>query len=185
MHTFAQHLLVATRNLQDPYFKNGVIYVCEHDEDGAMGLMINHPTSLTLAQLCEKSDAAVPLDAHGDAIVFDGGPVAQDRGFVLHSDDASFESTLPLQEGLSITTSKDVLSAFAAKDATPQHYLVALGYSGWSEGQLEQEIQENAWLTIPADLRLLFGTPIHRRWDQSISTLGIHAWQLSSDIGHG
>lgn len=183
MQTFTQQLMIAAPALQDPFFKHAVIYVCEHDQQGAMGIMINRPLSLTLDELCQQSDVADPTPAYQQTHIFQGGPIAQERGFVLHSDDVAFESTLNLQPGLCVTTSKDVLSSFG-QDNMPNDFLVALGYAGWEEGQLEQEIQDNAWLVVPADVHLIFNTPIHERWEKSISVFGINSWQISSDIGH-
>lgn len=181
------HFLVAMPSMEDPYFKRSVIYVCEHNEEGAMGLMINAPIDITVAGML-KQVAVQPshpqlLTTNLDASVLNGGPVAEDRGFILHNPKDQYESSLHMTDQISVTTSKDILSVLGT-EAEPESYLVALGYSGWEAGQLENELAENSWLTIEADPEVIFNTPVQDRWNKAIEKLGINAAQLSNLTGH-
>ncbi|WP_070964545.1 YqgE/AlgH family protein [Vibrio sonorensis] len=181
------HFLVAMPGMKDPYFKRSVIYVCEHNNEGAMGLMINAPIDITVGKMLKQVDVQpVHPQLHTDSLekpVLNGGPVSEDRGFILHQPKDSYESSIQMTEQISVTTSKDILSVLGT-DAEPNSYLVALGYSGWEAGQLETELAENSWLTIEADPDVIFNTPIAERWRKAVQMLGIDAAQLSSDIGH-
>ncbi len=183
MESLENQFLIAMPSLNDPYFNKTVTYICEHNDDGAMGLIINLPVNLTLnellAQLDEKKDELPELAQQ----VLTGGPVSTDRGFVLHSPQPGWRSSLALSDELMITTSKDILMALGS-DKAPEHYMVTLGYAGWGPGQLEQEIQANSWLTMPADSDILFNTPIEQRWQKATEKLGIDLAHLSSDVGH-
>jgi putative transcriptional regulator len=186
MDSLQNHFLIAMPSLNDSYFHRAVIYICEHDEQGAMGIIINQPISqLTIKQLLDKieiaSDASQPqnLNSH----VFNGGPVSSDRGFVLHSPQIPWGSSVQLSHDLMVTTSKDILQVMGT-DAAPQKYLMALGYSGWSAGQLEQELLENSWLTLAADPVIIFDVEPQERWQHATKQLGFEVWQLNSQAGH-
>ena len=199
MISLENQFLIAMPSLGDPYFNKSVTYICEHNEDGAMGLIINLPVNITLAdllkqieptdeekkKLAEKSESDDDLDNNNslEQLVLSGGPLAQQRGFVLHSTQQGWDSSLALSDEVMITTSKDILMALGT-DRAPESFIVALGYAGWEAGQLEQELKDNSWLTIPADNELLFNTPIEQRWKKAAESLGIDLVHLSSDIGH-
>ena len=189
----SHHFLIAMPGLEDPVFAKSVVYLCEHSERGAMGLIINKPGDLSLKHLFEKVELPLTRQDLLQSNVLQGGPVQTERGFVLHepmleasSDDKSnsiYASTLSVPGGLAMTTSKDVLEAMA-NGSGPQRVLVTLGYASWGEGQLESEIGENSWLTVAADLAVIFDTPIEQRYDKALSLLGLQAWMLSSQVGH-
>lgn len=145
------HFLVAMPGMKDPYFQNSVIYVCEHNEEGAMGLMINAPVDITVGNMLKQVEVQPVhprlFEASLDRPVYNGGPVSEDRGFILHKPKDYYESSIQMTDELTVTTSKDILSVLGT-EAEPSDYLVALGYSGWSAGQLEAELVENSWLTI-------------------------------------
>ena len=189
----SHHFLIAMPGLEDPVFAKSVVYLCEHSERGAMGLIINKPGDLSLKHLFEKVELPLTRQDLLQSNVLQGGPVQTERGFVLHepmleasSDEKSnsiYASTLSVPGGLAMTTSKDVLEAMA-NGSGPQRVLVTLGYASWGEGQLESEIGENSWLTVPADPAVIFDTPIEQRYDKALSLLGLQAWMLSSEAGH-
>lgn len=174
--------LLAMPNQAGTYFGDTVTYLCEHNADGAMGLMVNRPTDVTLSELLSQ----LGMDPRGmplDVPVMEGGPVASDRGFILHTDDKSFSTSLALDDGVMLSTAREVLEAIAADDG-PAHYLVALGYAGWGEGQLEAELKENAWLTCPGDREILFNTPFEQRVNKAAAALGIDFRLMSAQAGH-
>jgi putative transcriptional regulator len=149
-----------------------------------MGLVINQPVGMNLKELIGQTDEnAVVDDDKADNIVLAGGPVSQDRGFILHTSQPGWSSSLELNSEIMVTTSKDILSSLG-NDKGPEQALVTLGYAGWSAGQLEEEIQTNSWLMVEADLALLFEVPIHKKWESALHKLGIEVWQLGPDIGH-
>jgi putative transcriptional regulator len=174
--------LLAMPNQAGSYFGNTATYVCEHTPNGAMGLMINRPTDVALVQLL----AQLGMDVHDtppDVPVMEGGPVASERGFVLHSDDKSFPTSLSLDGGVVLSTAREVLEAIATGNG-PSDYLVALGYAGWGEGQLEAELKQNAWLTCPGDSDILFNTPFEQRVNKAAAALGIDFRLMSAQAGH-
>ncbi|MGB5102150.1 MAG: YqgE/AlgH family protein [Steroidobacteraceae bacterium] len=175
--------LIAMPGMEDPNFAQTVTLVCEHSPRGALGIVVNKPLSMTLAEVF----AQLGLDASQSSVAQDpvlhGGPVQTDRGFVLHSPDKEFDSTLAVSERLHLTTSRDVLDALASGEG-PEKVLVALGYAGWDAGQLEEEMARNAWLTVPVDERLLFDVAIEDRWQAAARLLGVNLMTLSSDAGH-
>lgn len=186
MDSLQHHFLIAMPNLKDPFFAGSVTYICEHNDEGAMGLVINIPVDMPLCELLEQLDMLpeeAPAELELEQPVLQGGPVAADRGFVLHSPVAGYSSSQMLADNLMITTSPDVLESLSTSLA-PEQYLVALGYAGWTPGQLEQELAENNWITVPADTELLFDTPLTKRWHQAIARLGIDSMHLSSQVGH-
>lgn len=176
------HLLIAMPGLRDPNFERTVTYICQHSEDGAMGIVINRPTQIRLGEVFEQME----INGEGDAAanpVYLGGPVEEQRGFVLHLGRGAWESTLPVQDDVCVTTSRDILEAMARGDG-PSHTLLALGYAGWSAGQLEQEMLDNAWLTGPAAHHILFDLPAEQRWEAAARLLGVDLALLSSESGH-
>jgi len=180
----AHHFLIAMPAMADERFSGTVIYVCEHNTRGALGVVINRPTDLTLQTLFEKVDLKLEIAPLASEPVFFGGPVQVDRGFVLHDQPAAnYSSTLTMGDGLALTTSKDVLEAVAS-GAGPDHMLVTLGYSGWGAGQLEQEIGLNAWLTVAANPSVIFDVPYVDRFSAALRLLGVDPSMLSSEIGH-
>ncbi|SET82883.1 YqgE/AlgH family protein [Thalassotalea agarivorans] len=183
MDSLENHLLIAMPSLDDSFFHKTVTYICEHNEEGAMGLIINLPLNLTVNDLLNHINQEDKHLATREQQVLTGGPVAQDRGFVLHSPQPGWRSSLSLSRDIMITTSKDILDALGTEQA-PNDFIVTLGYAGWSAGQLEQELQENAWLTIPASTEILFQTPVPQRWQKATELLGIDVGHLSNDIGH-
>jgi len=184
MQSLENHFLIAMPNMQDPAFKHSVTYICEHNDQGAMGLVINQPIDLTVGELLDqiKIDNNKESDA-ANITVFSGGPVQQEQGFVLHIPQDGYQSSLQLTNEVMITTSKDVLTSLTT-DLAPEKFLISLGYAGWSSGQLEEELINNAWLTIEADPEIIFNTPAHLRWEKAIEMLGIDISKLSSQAGH-
>lgn len=149
-----------------------------------MGIVVNQKTDMTLKQLLGLTDSEATVDSsHQDEVIFSGGPVSKDRGFILHTTQPGWSSSLSLTSEIMVTTSKDILSVIGNEDG-PEKSLVALGYAGWSPGQLEEELQENSWLTLEADLDLLFSVPPEQKWQKAIEKLGINIWQLSPQVGH-
>jgi putative transcriptional regulator len=183
MQTLQHHFLIAMPSLQDPFFHRSVTYICEHNAEGAMGIVINHPLKATVGDLLEQLD--IKFDSSNKIIeqeVCAGGPVHADRGFVLHSARPGYQSSLELADELMITTSKDILQQLTSKEA-PRKFLLALGYAGWTQGQLEQEIADNSWLVIPADPAIIFDMAHDVKWEAATRTMGIESWQLSNDVG--
>lgn len=214
MDSLENQLLIAMPSLDDSYFNKTVTYICEHNEEGAMGLIINLPVNITLYDLLHQieeneseKESNTPVDTNSAAemetlkatlneydtsemsknsleqLVLSGGPVSQQRGFVLHSVQEGWTSSLALSDEVMITTSKDILMALGTEKA-PDKFMVTLGYASWGPGQLENELQENSWLTTSADMDLLFNTPIEQRWKKATEKLGIDLAHLSNEIGH-
>jgi len=180
MTSLRNHFLIAMPRMKDPNFEGTVTYICDHNEHGAMGVVINRPLDMTLGEILAQ------LDFGGediDSLIYAGGPVQMERGFVLHSPQGEWQSSLKISDGICLTTSKDILEALATEQG-PEESLVALGYAGWGAGQLEQEIAENCWLTCLADDAILFRTPHHKKFDSAISLLGFDPSQLSDQAGH-
>ena len=177
------HFLIAMPGLEDPNFYRTVTYICEHSEQGTMGIVVNRPMELRLGEMFEQLDIASDKEEALDMPVYLGGPVQTDRGFVLHSGNHTWDSTLQITPDVSITTSKDILEAIALGEG-PENVLVALGYAGWSGGQLEGEISANAWLSGPANDEILFQMPAGERWLAAARLLGIDMNLLSGEAGH-
>lgn len=186
------HFLIAMPGMVDSTFARSVVYVCEHSERGALGLIINKPGGINMADLFQKVDLPLARPDLGDLPVFQGGPVQTERGFVLHDpievdglppDQSIYASTLSVPGGLEMTTSRDVLEALSSGGG-PRRVIVMLGYSAWGEGQLESEIAGNSWLTVDADARLVFDAPILERYERALRLLGLEAWMLAPDVGH-
>ena len=177
------HFLIAMPTLTEGIFAHSVTFLCEHSEEGAMGIVINQPLELRLREVLQHLDIEDSQLAH-DEPVMAGGPVQTDRGFVLHTPtERGWDSTVQISEQVALTTSRDVLDAIAHQRG-PAASLVALGYAGWSAGQLEEELVANAWLTLPADGDILFRTPIDQRLDAAAAKLGIDLALLVSTAGH-
>jgi len=219
MKSLENQFLIAMPSLANDYFNKTVTYICEHNDQGAMGLIINMPVNITLHDLLKQieendreernksvanqatddaSEQSVEhtsmseIDNNSDNILVDisleqpvlsGGPISQNRGFVLHQTQPGWKSSLALSEDIMITTSKDILMALGT-DKAPEQFMVTLGYAGWGPGQLEAELKSNAWLTIDADSDILFNTTIELRWKKATQKLGIDVAHLSSEIGH-
>jgi putative transcriptional regulator len=187
------HFLIAMPGMQDETFTKSVVYLCEHSSRGALGLVINKPSDIDMRHLFEKVDLPLSRDDIAGAPVFHGGPVQVERGFVLHeavfkdteaeSKETVYASTMTIPGGLEMTTSKDVLEAIST-GAGPRKVLVSLGYSAWGEGQLESELAENSWLTVGADVAVIFDTPVEQRYDKALMLLGLQSWMLTTEAGH-
>jgi len=182
----ANHFLIAMPAMQDPIFGGTVVYVCEHNENGVLGVVINKPTDMTMEVLFDRIDLKLAGGSEAPIInepIMFGGPVQDDRGFVLHTPGARYSSSLTVTDEVAFTTSIDVLEAVAKGDG-PERMLVSIGYSGWSPGQLEDEIGRNGWLTVGASADILFDFPIEDRYVAAIKLLGIDPLMLASEAGH-
>jgi len=177
------HFLIAMPNMVDPYFAKSLTYICEHNEQGALGLVVNRPIEMTLGALFERLSLPLASTDLGNEPVYFGGPVQTDRGFVLHEPIGKWQSTLSVRESLGLTTSKDVLEA-VGQGGGPAKILVTLGYSGWAAGQLENEIRQNAWLTVEAKNAIIFDMPPDERLPAAMQILGLDFAKLSEEAGH-
>ncbi len=181
------HFLIAMPAMQDPNFTKTVTYICEHSDQGALGIVINRPLGMDLGAIFDQ----LSLDSTDAALarqpVLLGGPVHQERGFVLHEPDQAgdqeFDATVAVTDAIRVTTSQDILAAMA-RGQGPRRSLVALGYAGWGAGQLEHELVQNAWLSVPASPRIIFDTPFDQRWRESARLLGIDLNTISHQAGH-
>ncbi len=176
------HLLIAMPSLQDLNFNHSVTLLCEHNEDGAMGIVINHPLDISTPELLEHMEIPC-VDNQNINPVFAGGPVQIDRGFVIHRAAKLWKSSIQLDKNISVTTSSDILHAIGRHEVDNESF-IALGYAGWESGQLEQEILDNSWLTVPVDPDIIFSTNINQRWQRSMQLLGINPDNLSSFTGN-
>ena len=177
------NFLIAMPTLEDPYFANALVYICEHNENGALGIIVNRPIDLNLAGLLEKIDIPMEAGTMADLPVYFGGPVQLDRGFVLHRPVGHWQSTLAVNGEVGLTSSRDVLAA-VGKEGLPSEIIVTLGYAGWDAGQLENELAQNSWLTVPAKATILFDLPPEERLPAAMQKLGISFTQLSDVAGH-
>ena len=176
-------LLIAMPAMRDPNFARGVTFLCQHGEDGAMGLMINRLSEYRLGDVLAQMNMHSEIAHVIDAPVLIGGPVQPERGFVLHTPNGDWESSFRISDHVSVTTSRDILIAIAAGNG-PARAVVTLGYSGWNPGQLEQELCENHWLTAPMSEQILFETPLEDRWEAAAGLVGVNLLQLASYAGH-
>jgi putative transcriptional regulator len=181
--SLTNHFLIAMPGLKDPNFSRTVTYVCEHTEQGAMGIVINRPMEIRLGEVLEQLEIEPSRQDIAEAYLYLGGPVQTDRGFVIHSGPDEFDSTLSVTPDIRVTTSRDVLEAIAQGEG-PAKRLVALGYAGWGGGQLEEELSANAWLSGPADSDIIFNRAPSERWLAAAQLMGIDLNLLSSDAGH-
>jgi putative transcriptional regulator len=177
------HFLIAMPNMVDPFFARTLTYLCEHNDQGALGLVVNRPIDLTLQALFERLSLALKQREIADAPVYYGGPVQTDRGFVLHAPPGDWQSTLRVREAIGLTTSKDILEAVGRGEG-PHRMMVTLGYAGWSPGQLEHELSQNAWLTVEARDAIIFDLPAEERLAAAMELLGLDFARLSDEAGH-
>ncbi len=183
----ADHFLIAMPSMLDPLFGGTVVYLCEHNAGGALGMIINRPTDMTMDVLFERLDLSLEITPHAQLMprspVMFGGPVQVERGFVLHAPVADYTSSLTVSPDVALTTSRDVLEAVARGEG-PSRLLITLGCAGWSAGQLEDEILRNGWLTVRADPAILFDTPVEARFAAAMNLLGIDPTMLAGEAGH-
>ena len=181
--SLTNQLLIAMPGMLDPNFSTTVTLICEHNDEGALGIVINRPTELKLAGLFEQLSVEDPDPEAAESPVLSGGPVGMERGFVLHGPEHSYENTLAVSDDIRLTLSRDIIDALASGSG-PDQSLVALGYAGWEPGQLEDEMLANSWLNVPATPEIVFETPFADRWDSAARTLGIDISAMSTDAGH-
>ena len=184
--SLSHHFLIAMPAMADPNFSRALAYICEHNEQGALGIIVNRPLDMALATLFDRVN--IPLESHaaaelGAMPVYFGGPVQTDRGFVLHRPLGHWQSTLEVKEDIGLSSSRDILESMGAT-GEPVDILVTLGYAGWSAGQLEWELAQNAWLTVAADAQILFGLPPEERLAAAMQLLGVDFANLSEVAGH-
>ena len=179
----SHYFLIAMPKMADPNFAKSLTYICEHNDQGALGLVVNRPIEMTLRSLFDQIEIPLRDERRARLPVYFGGPVQGDRGFVLHRPTGGWQSTLAVRDDIALTTSRDILQA-VGEGRGPEDLLVSLGYAGWAPGQLEQEIKQNAWLTVPADLAVMFNLPASERFGAAMDLLGISAAHLSDDVGH-
>ena len=177
------HFLIAMPSLDDGFFNHAVTYICEHDETGSFGIIINQQTDITLKQIAKEMKITTEHDYDENQPVFIGGPVDQGRGFILHRPAGEWSSSLKVRSNIALTTSKDILQAII-NDQGPADCIVALGYAGWSAGQLDNEMANNTWLSCPADEQIIFNTPVEERWQAAATLIGIDLSLISNDAGH-
>ena len=177
------NFLIAMPALEDPYFSNALVYICEHNENGALGVIVNRPIDMSLAGLLEKIDIKLEAESMANLPVYFGGPVQLDRGFVLHRPHGQWQSTLVVNSEIGLTSSRDVLAS-VGKEGLPAEIIVTLGYAGWEAGQLESELSQNSWLTVPAKPDILFEMPPEERLPAAMQNLGVSFTQLSDVAGH-
>ncbi|MBE9567883.1 MAG: YqgE/AlgH family protein [Proteobacteria bacterium] len=182
-NNFTGHFLIAMPSLDDGFFNQAVTYICEHDDSGCFGVIINQETTVTLKEIIQQMGIETGENYHEDQPVFVGGPVDQGRGFILHRPVGNWQSSLQVSNNIALTTSKDILEALA-NGTGPEDNIVALGYAGWSAGQLEDEMANNTWLNCPADEQIIFDTPPAERWKAAAQLIGIDLSLLSNDAGH-
>jgi putative transcriptional regulator len=177
------NFLIAMPTLEDPYFSNALVYICEHNENGALGVIVNRPIDMSLAGLFEKIDIKLEASAMANLPVYFGGPVQLDRGFVLHRPIGQWQSTLVVNDDIGLTSSRDVLKSVGSL-GQPSEVIITLGYAGWEAGQLEEELAQNSWLTVPAKSSILFELPPEERLPAAMQKLGVSFSQLSDVAGH-
>lgn len=178
-----QQMLIAMPGMADPNFARSVTLLCQHSVEGAIGITINRESGYTMGEILAQLGLECTDEAVRDTPVLEGGPVAVERGFVLHTPMEGFESSLMINPDIMVTTSRDVLSAIAAGKG-PKRFVMALGYAGWGDGQLESEMRENAWLSVPVDSAIVFDLPLKERWQKAVSALGIDIRNLHDIGGH-
>jgi putative transcriptional regulator len=176
-----QQMLIAMPSMADPNFSRSVTLLCQHNEEGAIGITINRQSGFTLGELLFQLNIACENQEVSSVVVLEGGPVSPDHGFVLHTPMEGFNSSYQINDEVMVTTSRDILTAIAAGEG-PEQFLVALGYAGWGDGQLEWELRQNAWLSVPADKDILFESALQNRWEKAIGKLGININDLH-DVG--
>ena len=175
--------LIAMPALDDPNFFHGVAFICEHNEDGAMGLIINRPTAISIGEILTQLGLEWPRQDVADQMVLQGGPVETERGFVIHTPVGDWNATIDAGDNIGISSSKDIMQAIS-EGKEPEKMLITLGYAGWGPGQLEQEMAANTWLSVAADPDIIFNTPFENRWEAAAQSVGVDLNLLSNDIGH-
>lgn len=185
--SYKNHFLIAAPNMKDPTFAGTVVYICEHTKSGAMGIVVNRSIHLSVDSLLQRIGIKNKNPSLQNIFLYDGGPVQVERGFVLHSANKKYHSTMQVTERIYLSTSRDVLEAVGEGNDAPEKFLISLGYSGWSEGQLEAELAVSGWLIAPADEGIIFDTPVQDRYEKALGLLGIdsstfEAW--GEDAGH-
>jgi putative transcriptional regulator len=183
MRSLQDHFLIAMPSMADPNFSQTVTYVCKHDEEGALGVIINRPSNLSLAEMLGQLAIAIEDRSCAEQPVLHGGPVEPQRGFVLHRSEDDFEKTVPTGSGIRLTVSPDILAAIGQGHA-PKALVVALGYAGWGRGQLEAELKSNSWLTVPAAPGIVFDTPFEQRWTAALGLPGVDIENITTYAGH-
>jgi len=178
-----QQMLIAMPSMADPNFAHSVTLMCQHNEEGAIGITINRLSGFTLGEILQQLDIPCEREEISSIPVLEGGPVSPDHGFVLHPPEEGFESSIRINDDIMVTTSRDILTAIAAGKG-PRQFLVALGYAGWGNGQLESEMRQNAWLSVRADKAILFDSPLQSRWEKAVGKLGIKSDHLHGVGGH-
>jgi putative transcriptional regulator len=181
--TLTGHFLIAMPSVAEPPLSRGVAFLCQHDEDGAVGLLVNQLSEYRFGDVLAQMKLGCDDLELADAPVLIGGPVQQERGFVLHREHGHWESSYRINADWSVTTSRDILVAMAAGEG-PRRALMALGYVGWSAGQLERELMDNSWLTVEASERVIFHTPLEERWSAAAGLVGVDPLQLTDYVGH-
>jgi putative transcriptional regulator len=183
-YSMRNHFLIALPGMQDPVFTQSVTYICDHGPEGAMGVVVNHPVDITLNDVFEQLSLSGPPGEQGESHAFAGGPVSRERGFILHPYvDRPWQSSLRISDDVSLTASRDILEALAVGEG-PDKALLILGYAAWEAGQLEEEIADNAWLTVPADSSIIFDTPVEQRWAAAARPLGVDVSLIPRQAGH-
>lgn len=181
--SLSNHFLIASPQLSDPFFEGSVVYLCEHTKEGAMGVIINKPSPVKMEQLFDAVEQPTPT-RFSEQWVLMGGPVQVDRGFLIHSPVGNWQSSLLVNDEIAVTTSRDIITGLSQHDFDNVQTFATIGYSSWTEGQLEQEITENSWLICPSDKKILFEMPYFRRYGAALNTLGIRSPALVGEIGH-
>ncbi len=182
---FNNQFLIAMPGLADPHFSHTVTYVCQHTDEGALGIVINRPTGMKLGDIFKQMGIKSELRQVLNAPIFAGGPVQQERGFVIHPTcEKQWDSSIYTADNITLTSSRDILEAIAVGEG-PSQFLIALGYAGWGSGQLEKEMIENAWLNTPSGTAIIFETPVNQRWNAAANQLGIDINRLTAPAGHG
>jgi putative transcriptional regulator len=183
MKTLQDHFLIAMPAMGDPNFNGTVTYLCRHNDEGALGIVVNRPLDMQVREIFEQLDFEALDDQQASQVVLGGGPVQPSMGFVLHRAEETYESTFDCEAGVKVTVSQDILSSMASGRG-PWPAVVALGYAGWEAGQLEAELAANAWLSAPADPDIIFNTPFEQRWAAAAGLLGVDVSHLASYAGH-
>ncbi|PHS71596.1 MAG: YqgE/AlgH family protein [Methylophaga sp.] len=181
--SFQHHFLIAMPSLADSFFYRSLVYICEHDKNGAMGLIVNRPTQIMLEELLSHLDIQNPSKLPQKLPVLFGGPVQKGQGMIIHDSPANWNSSIQLADNMFLTTSTDILESIGTSEG-PDHTLITLGYAGWGKGQLEQELAENSWLTVPANTSILFNTSADKRWQAAAQLLGIDINLMTDTVGH-
>lgn len=181
--SLSNHFLIAMPTLEDPNFHHTTTFICEHDADGALGVVINRPLEIQLGEILLHMDIRTDDIELASQAVYMGGPVQSDRGFVLHEPIGEWEATLKVTETIGITSSRDILAAIAAGEG-PDNSIITLGYAGWGAGQLEQELAQNTWLSGPADRNIVFDMPPEQRWLAAAALIGVDLHLISNETGH-